>query len=497
MRKLQKSLASGLLIMLLLSPIIGYSQQTGKTEYTDDTNFPKGKMGVVLQNFINTINQNDSSKVREFIENNYTTFFQNIFPMKDHQDFFLSLYQQTGGLGFYSIRSFTSPQPDKTVVIFKDEKYNLWYSFPFTFADKKDYLIKEFGFSYAETPSNLNKPIISDSELAEKANEIIDRLCKKDIFSGAILIAKGEKVLYQKACGEASKSFHIANNLDTKFNIASMNKMFTSIAVMQLVEKGIINLDDPISKYVDESWLPTKITNKVTIRHLLSHTSGLGDYFNSTYWKSSHELFRMVDDFKTLVNGDTLAFEPGTNFSYSNTGMLLLGVVIQKATGMDYFEYIRKNIYKPTAMVNSDSYDMDQPVENLAIGYSPTSNNKYGWENNIYKFVIKGGPAGGGFSTVGDLHHFALALINRKLVSSASQDLLWTDHSKSDYGYGFDVRMGSKGKVIGHNGGFTGVSSDFDIFMDSGYIVVILSNYSDVAHPVERLINQLICRLKD
>ena len=265
---------------------------------------------------------------------------------------------------------------------------------------------------------------------------------------------------------------------------------------MQLVEKGKLKLDDPISEYIDESWLPTAITDKVTIHHLLTHTSGLGSYFNNKYWDGSRELYRTVDDFKPLVQGDTLSFEPGDRFRYSNTGMLLLGVVIQQSTGQDYFEYIRQNIYKPLAMDNSDSYEMDQPVENLAIGYVP-SNNNYGWENNIYKHVIKGGPAGGGFSTVRDLHKFAVALIDEKLVSKPTLNQLWTDYYQSNYGYGFTVETTTDGKVVGHSGGFPGLNSSLEIFLDKGYIVCVMSNYDSGASPIAHRINQLIGRLKN
>lgn len=343
--------------------------------------------------------------------------------------------------------------------------------------------------------ANNEEKYITESLLVKSAQQLMDSLCTKDVFSGTILIAKREHVLFEKACGEASKRFHVANNIDTKFNLGSMNKMFTATAIMQLEEKGILKLDDPISKYVYESWLPKDMTDKISIHHLLSHTSGLGSYFNDTYINGSRELYRSITDFKPLVKGDALAFEPGKRFQYSNTGMLLLGVVIEESTGEDYFEYIQRNIYSPAGMENSDSYEMDQPVENLAIGYVPTKNNEYGWENNIYKHVIKGGPAGGGFSTVRDLHKFALALLNEKLVSKSSLDLLWEDHSKSSYGYGFKVTMGSKGKVVGHSGGFPGISSNLDIFLDNGYIVVVMSNYDKGAYKVAKQINNLLFSL--
>ena len=274
-----------------------------------------------------------------------------------------------------------------------------------------------------------------------------------------------------------------------------MNKMFTATAIMQLVEKKILNLNDPISKYIDESWLPNEITNKITIHHLLSHTSGLGSYWTDKYENTSRRMLRTIEDFKVLVKDDTLAFEPGENFKYSNTGMLLLGVVIEKSTNQDYFDYIRQNIYKPSGMINSDSFEMDQPVENIAIGYYSTPNNEFGWENNLFINVIKGGPAGGGFSTVRDLHKFALALTNEKLVSKSSLDLLWKDHSNSKYGYGFEIS--NSGNVVGHSGGFIGINANLDIFLDNGYIVAVMSNCDERASPIGRKINRWINGFKD
>lgn len=209
-------------------------------------------------------------------------------------------------------------------------------------------------------------------------------------------------------------------------------------------------------------------------------------------FKKRNDLYKL----KALVQGEKPAFEPGERFRYSNTGMLLLGVVIESVTGQSYFDYIRKNIYEPAGMKNSDSYEMDYPVENLAIGYSPDRSSPYGWQNNLYKHVIKGGPAGGGFSTVEDLHCFALALLSGKLVSKESLDKLWTDHVGENYGCGFTVSEGPNGKVVGHSGGFDGINGNLSIFLDEGYIVAVLSNYDRGANPVARKIEDLIARIK-
>jgi CubicO group peptidase (beta-lactamase class C family) len=324
---------------------------------------------------------------------------------------------------------------------------------------------------------------------------LLEGACGEDTFSGTVLVAKGEAVLFTHACGEASKRFHVANTIDTKFNLGSMNKMFTSTAILQLVERGVISVQDTLSTFLDESWLAPSVSDRITIHHLLTHTSGLGSYFNPTYWNSSRELFRALDDYKPLIRDETPAFEPGTDYQYSNTGMFLLGVVIESATGTDYFDYMREHLYAPAGMADSDCYDMDQPVENLAIGYDPDPDSEWGYENNLYKHVIRGGPAGGGFSTVGDLHRFALALLSGELVSEESRERLWTNHSGAGYGYGFGIQDGPNGKVVGHGGGFPGINSNLDIMVDRGYIVAVMSNYGRAAGPVAAEIAGFISRV--
>jgi CubicO group peptidase (beta-lactamase class C family) len=212
--------------------------------------------------------------------------------------------------------------------------------------------------------------------------------------------------------------------------------------------------------------------------------------------KSSRDLFRKLDDYKPLVKGDKPAFTPGEKFQYSNTGLFLLGIVIEKVTGEDYFDHIRKAIYAPAGMTNSDCYEMDYPVENLAIGYSPDRASSYKWQNNLYKHVLKGGPAGGGFSTVKDLHKFALALLSGKLVSKSMLQTLWTDYRGANYGYGFSVVQSPGGKAVGHSGGFRGINSQLDIYVDSGYIVAAMSNIDNGASPLANRIGRTLARVK-
>jgi len=483
-------------ILCLLILQAAAAQQPGEISYHDESVFPSGKKGERIQALIDTVNANDPDRVRQFVQEHFTEKFRSFAPLDQHIDVFLGFFRETGGIDFHSIRTYVPERKGETVVILKDRLLDNWVALVVRFDEKNDFLISGASFATARTPSNVKESDLTEKQFLREVKAMMQRLTEADVFSGTLLIAKQDKVLMTFVGGEASKRFHAPNKIDTKLNLGSMNKMFTATSIMQLVEKGLLALDDPISKYVDESWLPTEITSKITIHHLLTHTSGLGSYFNETYIEGSRALFRNVEDFKPLVQGEKPAFDPGERFRYSNTGMLLLGVVIENVTGQSYFDYIRKNIYEPAGMKNSDSYEMDYPVENLAIGYSPDRSSPYGWQNNLYKHVIKGGPAGGGFSTVNDLHGFALALLSGKLVSKESLNQLWTDHSGENYGYGFTVTENPSGKVVGHSGGFDGINGNLSIFLDKGYIVAVLSNYDRGASPVARKIEDLIARLK-
>ena len=491
---IRKNLIAAILCLFFFQVL--FAQMPGEISYKDESVMPAGKKGERIRSLIATVNSNDPAQIRRFVEEALTEEFQKIAPMEQHINVVLDFFRETGGVDFHSIRTYVPERKGDMVVILKDRLFDSWRAFVLRFDGSENFLIAGLGFNVARTPSNVKESVLSEKQFIQTIKDLLPRLCEKDAFSGTLLVAKGEKVLLEYVCGEASKRFHVPNNIETKLNLGSMNKMFTATAIVQLAEKGLLSYQDPISKYVDESWLPEEITSKITIHHLLTHSSGLGSYFNKTFMTSSRALYRKLDDYKPLVIDEKLAFEPGERFRYSNTGMFLLGVVIESVTGQSYFDYIRENIYRPAGMINSDCYEMDSPVENLAIGYSPDQKSPYGWRNNLYLHVIQGGPAGGGFSTVHDLHRFALAIQSGKLVSADSLKILWKDHMDENYGYGFRVAEGPYGKVVGHGGGFSGINGNLDIFVDKGYIVAVLSNYDRGASPVAEKIGQLLTRVK-
>jgi CubicO group peptidase (beta-lactamase class C family) len=484
-----------LLFLALVGPS-AIAQQAATPDFKDTTGLPEGQKGARVRSLIEVINSGEPGRVKRFLDQECTGEFRGMVPTEEHLSTVLGFLRDTGGIEFYAVRTYTPERPDATVVIVKDRSLGSFWGLSFRFGESPKFLVAGIEFGPARPPVGLPEAALTEKEAVDEIRTLMAGLNKESWFSGTLLIAKGSDVLLTEVGGEASKAFHVPNNIDTKFNLGSMNKMFTATAVARLVEAGKLSFDDPISRYIDETWLPKDVTDKITVRHLITHTSGLGSYFNKVYMRSSRDLFRKLDDYKPLIKDDKPAFTPGERFQYSNTGMFLLGVVIEKVTGEDYFEHIRKAIYGPAGMTSSDCYEMDYPVENLAIGYSPDFSSPYKWQNNLYKHVLKGGPAGGGFSTVKDLHKFALALLAGKLVSKPMLETLWTDFKGANYGYGFAVAQGPGGKVVGHSGGFPGINSQLDIYVDSGTIVVVMSNYDNGASPLADRIGRTLARVK-
>jgi CubicO group peptidase (beta-lactamase class C family) len=262
--------------------------------------------------------------------------------------------------------------------------------------------------------------------------------------------------------------------------------MFTSIAIAQLVEQGKLSFDDSLSKFMSD--FPTKeAAEKIKIKHLLTHSSGLGSYSV----KASRQNVRTVDDFLKLAKEEKLAFEPGTNQKYSNTAFLILGKVIEKASGQNYFDYVRENIYRRSGMTNTDAYDLDLVNKNLAIGYEKEyTDNGIIFRNNVCE-VGSGGPAGGGFSTAEDLLRFAVALHSGNLLGNEYVKMVLSpkpEVTSTAYGYGFVVLNGT----AGHAGGDTGVQANLEMFLDEGYTAIVLSNYGSAMRPVTTKMKSLI-----
>jgi len=310
---------------------------------------------------------------------------------------------------------------------------------------------------------------VSQAELIGKLRPYVDELSRKDEFSGVVLLAKDGVPVFEQAYGQASKEYNVPNNLETKFNLGSINKLFTKIAIGQLVMEGKINLDDPMGKYLPN--YPNKDAQKATIRQIALMRSGIGDFFGPKFAGTPKDKIRNTADFMALFASEQLAFEPGTQEAYSNGGYVVLGAVIEKVSGQSYYDYVREHICKPLGMENTDFYETDAPTPNLATGYTTHTqddDNEGGpRRNNIYTRPARGSAAGGGYSTAHDLLKLANALEARKMINPA----LAPDVPKPANAPFAAV------KGAGIAGGAPGINAVLEAALPGGYTVIVLSNY--------------------
>ena len=332
-------------------------------------------------------------------------------------------------------------------------------------------------------------------------DEFLKELAGRDAFSGVVLVAKNGEPVFVKAYGLANKKDNSANRIDTKFDLGSMNKMFTAVAIAQLVERGKLSFTDTIAKVLPE--YPNKsVAERVTIHQLLTHTSGMGNYQNQQFIANLNKIRTNADLLPFFIN-EPLAFDPGTKWQYSNAGFVVLGLIIERVSKQSYFDFVRENIFKPAGMSDTESFERDKQTPNLAIGYMRMNADgrpdpSLPLRENTSIRPLRGSAAGGGYSTVTDLLKFGQALYGHKLLSEKYTRIVTTGKVEAGgvdrkYGYGFGDNLIDGVHVTGHNGGGPGIGANFDIFPELGYTAVVLSNYSaPTMMPVVRKIRELI-----
>jgi len=469
-----RRILSAVLILALVAGIAS-AQLTQRATATDDRTFPDGLEGERFRRLIEAISTRNLTLASTFYSDDLAEEFRERLP----EDSFLELYQRvastSGGLDFYGVRTYDPPRPGVTTVIAEGRNYGAWWAIAFFYGDDPDRGLTDIKITRARTPVDVAATPVTVDEFVAEVSGMMDRVCEQGLFSGSVLVAAGNDVVLQHACGDvdpdpdSDPETHTLVDVGTRFNIGSLNKMFTAVAVAQLVEHGKLSYDDTLSEFLDESWLPAGVADRVTIHQLLSHTSGLGDFLEAAAGDTSREQFRALDDYREFVAADSLRFEPGTDWLFSSTGYMLLGAVIESVTGEDYFDHMQKYLFGPAGMADT------------------------GWSEDV-----RGGPAGGGFSTARDLHRFTMALASGDLLPGEMLERMWTPQRGGDgaYGYGFTLRTTPKGFVVGHDGAFPGVEAYYDIYVQTGHTVVVLTNLEGAAWPVNERISELMERLE-
>ncbi len=298
----------------------------------------------------------------------------------------------------------------------------------------------------------------------------VQRYVDNNQFSGAVLVAKGGKPVFREGFGLANRELNVPVAPDSIFRIGSITKQFTSASIMQLAEAGKLSIEDPINKYyanAPAAW------SKITIRHLLSHRSGIGDYTEIPgFFENQAAEDRTPEQIIDLTRDQPLAFEPGTKFAYDNSGYVVLGYVIEKVSGETYADYVTNHIFKPLGMKNSGYEVSSIIVPHRAAGYGVENGV---WTNARYIAMTLPYAAGSLYSTVDDLLTWEEEFFGDKVVSAASRAAMTTDQGDK-YGFGLVIDELGGHRNIWHNGGINGFSTHMNRFVDDGVTVIVLGN---------------------
>lgn len=320
---------------------------------------------------------------------------------------------------------------------------------------------------------------------AETIDAVMAEYARLDVFSGTVLVARGGDIVYAEAFGEANKDHHVANILETRFNIGSIGKTFTGVAIMQLVERAKLELAAPVVRYLPNF----PYGDDITIHHLLSHTSGLANYMAHPEYRSRMAQLRQIDDLLPLIYDQELVFDtPGEAYSYSNSGIVVLGAVIEKVTGQPYPQYVHDNILAPAGMTDTGINFWDRVVPNRAMGYTKS----FSGQISSAIFLVPPASADGGIeTTVLDMLKFDRALNGETLLSDDSKARMFTPNLR---GYGYCWRISEIGghRTVGHQGGAPGVSASFKRYPDDDVTIIVLSNYSDGAIQPSRTLEAIV-----
>jgi CubicO group peptidase (beta-lactamase class C family) len=357
----------------------------------------------------------------------------------------------------------------------------MWRDFQFRIEANPPHKFTELAFiAEVAEPVYLPNGAITDPNTLSWLNNYIDKLIRENDLSGTVLIAEGERLVFERAFGFADAKRAVQVTSETRFNLGSGNKMFTALAIAQLVAAGKLNYSDPLIKFFPH-FPKREFAGKATIHHLLSHTSGVGEFWTDEYKKHWHEI-KTLQDYLPWIYKAGVNFEPGKEFHYSNSNFLLAGLIIEQASGMDYYDYIRKNIYQPLGMTASDSYFRNDSKAGLAAPLKRVGESWVVADQNL-----RGSSAGGGYSTTRDMLKFARGLVAGKILSKENLSAMLASKTRglaeaSDYGYGFILSSESNVPSYGHGGIAAGVNFEFRYFPQRDLMFVIFCNQNNGAY---------------
>ena len=457
---------------------------------------PPSKAGDRVEEILKLFESCDYSAIGPLVHAAFTPDFVSLQGENDLISYLADCVRRTGGIR----RGKVLPQGNDAIGFFQSKLTERWGAVVLSVEPAPPSRISSLQIQRAKSPKSAAQTAAPSSEKARlgQVSALASTLTKANLFSGVIAIARNDRPIFTRAYGLADRSFGVANTVDTRFALGGIDKSFTAIAIAQLVEAGKLSYDDPLSKFVD--YPDRGNASKIKVKHLLSHTSGFGDYNTVKYFANVRGL-KDVQSYFSILDHKPPGFEPGTNWQDSGVGFLLLGRIVEIASGEDYYAYIQRHIFQPAGMQHSFQDFLQRPNPKSAVRYEDYFEKDHFVTSN-YGYVspppARGAPDSATVSTAEDMVRFVAALRNGKLVSPATYQVMTTPKPElgaKTYGYGFETnKSADEGRdVIGHAGDAPGVCADYALIRDLkvAYTVVVLSNTSTMGHAVTETIVSL------
>jgi CubicO group peptidase (beta-lactamase class C family) len=474
-------------------PTLAQESDQATPETSQPVAFPDTAIGREFASLVDAINSGDPERL--------LAHFETYFPAEMAEPLAATTLLNSKAMGNLLIHRIDESTETSIAALVETTLSEEWLSVRLTHEDGLPQIDLSTG---KPLPGTVPEQPLDDDALAEEMSSYLTKLAEADVFSGAVLVARDGEPVFAEAFGLADTDLGIANTLETRFNLGSMNKMFTAVAIAQLQESGKLDFSDPIALHLPG--YPADIAEQVTIHHLLTHTSGLGDIFGPQY-EQEKETLHTLRDYLELFVDEPLRFEPGDRHEYSNAGFIVLGLIIEEVSGQDYFDFVRERVFQPAGMNATDSFERDAETPDLAIGYTlplPPRREDLTMADvlaprqpNDAFLSPRGTSAGGGYSTVGDLLAFERALrsgilLQPETVAMLIEGKVDTFGPEVRYGYGFvDDRLGSQ-RIVGHTGGAPGINGALDMYWDLGATVIALANLDNAVRNVAMKAKRLL-----
>ena len=446
-------------ILSLLVFLIGHSSVCVNSQSNEGAVIPVTPAGQQLARFLRSYNTGDVNVLRNFIVEYFDKSALEKRSADERASTSLATFKLTRQLKLHSIERSSDFEVE---ALCQSQVTEAWFSITIQVAPQPPNGIIRQAFGFASRAADaIPHGKLDETQIIKELNSYLGKLLAADMLSGALLVARNGKPIFARAYG--TNDSKIPNHVETRSDLASLCKMFTSVAIAQLAQQGKLSYSDPIGKYISD--YPNKqAAEKVTLHQLLTHTSGLTEYSDKKEYRPARqagaERFKTLRDWFPFFAGDALSFQPGEKSDYCNSNFIVLGAIIEQITRQDYFDYVQQHVFKPAKM------------------------------NQTMLTVKTGNSAGGGLSTVGDLLKFAVALRGHKLLNAKYTDLILAPKVKTgegeSYGYGFEICEMNGRRIVGHSGGGE-VDNKLDIYLDDGYTVIALMK----PHAAEYVTNKL------